>query len=122
MSDKTKAELKEQIKIMNHNYQTIKEMHDRGYRYSVSEIEKLKQELETTRKALDKSEHCCTEWEKQALDYKAENIKLSKVLDYAIGVLHCIKEQCLDYAADYMDLADKALEQIESITKGGKDE
>lgn len=53
MSDKTKAELKEQIKIMNHNYQTIKEMHDRGYRCSISEIEKLKQELETTRKALD---------------------------------------------------------------------
>ena len=53
MSEKTKAELKEQIKIMNHNYQTIKEMHDRGYRYSVSEIEKLKQELETVRKALD---------------------------------------------------------------------
>ena len=80
------------------------------------------QELITTRKALDDSEHCCTEWEKQALDYKAENIKLSKVLDYAIGVLHCIREQCLDYAADYMDLADKALEQIESITKGGDNE
>lgn len=42
---------------------------------------KLVQELITTRKALDKSEHCCTEWEKQALDYKAENIALSGELE-----------------------------------------
>lgn len=53
MSDKTRAELKEQIKIMNHNYQTIKEMHERGYQYSVGEIKRLQDELERTRKALD---------------------------------------------------------------------
>lgn len=53
MSEKTRAELKEQIKIMNHNYQVIREMHEKGYQYSVSEIKRLQDELERTRKALD---------------------------------------------------------------------
>ena len=53
MSEKTREELKEQIKIMNHNYQVIKEMHERGYKYSVGEIKRLQAELERTRKALD---------------------------------------------------------------------
>ena len=53
MSEKTRAELKEQIKIMNHNYQVIKEMHERGYQYSVGEIKRLQDELERTRKALE---------------------------------------------------------------------
>lgn len=53
MSEKTRAELKEQIKIMNHNYQVIKEMHEKGYQYSVSEIKRLQDELDCTRKALD---------------------------------------------------------------------
>lgn len=52
MSEKTRAELKEQIKIMNHNYQVIKEMHEKGYQYSVGEIKRLQDELERTRKAL----------------------------------------------------------------------
>jgi len=48
-------------------------------------------ELDRTRKELEQSEICCAEWEKQALDYKAENIALSgdlertrKALDVAI--------------------------------------
>lgn len=53
MSEKTRAELKEQIKIMNHNYQVIRKMHEKGYQYSVSEIKRLQDELERTRKALD---------------------------------------------------------------------
>lgn len=53
MSEKTRAELKEQIKIMNHNYQVIKEMHEKGYQYSVSEIKRLQDELDCTRKALE---------------------------------------------------------------------
>lgn len=53
MSEKTRAELKEQIKIMNRNYQTIKEMHEKGYQYSVSEIKRLQDELDRTRKALE---------------------------------------------------------------------
>lgn len=53
MSEKTRAELKEQIKIMNHNYQVIREMHERGYQYSVGEIKRLQDELERTRKALE---------------------------------------------------------------------
>ena len=53
MSEKTRAELKEQIKIMNHNYQVIREMREKGYQYSVSEIKRLQDELDRTRKALD---------------------------------------------------------------------
>ena len=53
MSEKTRAELKEQIKIMNHNYQVIREMHEKGYQYSIGEIKRLQDELERTRKALD---------------------------------------------------------------------
>ena len=52
------------------------------------------QELIRTRKALEQSEICCTEWEKQALDYKAENIALSgdlertrKALEIAVDAL-----------------------------------
>ena len=37
--------------------------------------------LEHTREALEQSEICCSEWEKQALDYKAENIALSGDLE-----------------------------------------
>ena len=53
MSEKTRAELKEQIKVLNHNYQVIKEMHERGYQYSIGEIKRLQDELDRTRKALD---------------------------------------------------------------------
>ena len=56
--------------------------------------QKLWQELIRTRKALEQSEICCTEWEKQALDYKAENIALSgdlertrKALEIAVGAI-----------------------------------
>ena len=53
MSEKTRAELKEQIKIMNHNYQAIREMHEKGYQYSVGEIKRWQDELDSTRKALE---------------------------------------------------------------------
>ncbi|MFQ6704285.1 MAG: hypothetical protein ACLRFP_04370 [Alphaproteobacteria bacterium] len=53
MSEKTRAELKEQINIMNHNYQVIKEMREKGYQYSIGEVKRLQDELERTRKALD---------------------------------------------------------------------
>lgn len=57
------------------------------------------QELIRTRKELEQSETCCTEWEKQALDYKAENIGLSgelertrKALDVAVEKAKALKE------------------------------
>lgn len=60
--------------------------------------QKLWQELIRTRKALEQSEICCTEWEKQALDYKAENIALSgdlertrKALEIAVDEITKIK-------------------------------
>ena len=86
------------------------------------------QELINTRKALDESEHCCTEWEKQALDYKAENIytktcrmdkefaeeeldRTKKKLDIAVDALKEITNN--DYDADWQnDLAQATLEKI----------
>ena len=62
-SEKTRAELKEQIKIMNHNYQVIKEMHEKGYQYSVGEIKRLQDELERTRKALEIAKDALNEYE-----------------------------------------------------------
>lgn len=76
----------------------------------------LWQELITTRKALDDSEHCCTEWEKQALDYKAENIKLSTALDKAIWWLNEIVK---NHRFTPISTAEKALAEINEI-KGDK--
>ena len=53
------------------------------------------QELIRTRKELEQSEICCTEWEKQALDYKAENIALSDELERT--------RKALDVAVDALD-------------------
>lgn len=94
MSEKTRAELKEQIKIMNHNYQTIKEMHERGYQYSVVEIKRLQDDLERTRKALE-----------IAVD------ALKKYTDASGNWWYGYEFQghYEDYAGEY---ADKALEQI----------
>ena len=61
----------------------------------------LWQELIRTRKTLEQSEICCTEWEKQALDYKAENINLSD----KIGKLETELERtrkALDVALDWL--------------------
>ena len=49
--------------------------------------EELWQERVRTRKALEQSEICCTEWKKQALDYKAENIALSVKSEFVVDVL-----------------------------------
>lgn len=83
--------------------------------------QKLWQELIRTRKTLEQSEICCTEWEKQALDYKAENIALSselertrKALDVAVDALKQITNN--DYDADWQnDLAQATLEKIKDI-------
>ena len=72
--------------------------------------DKLWQELARTRKALDNSEHCCTEWEKQALDYKAENIKLSTALDVAIRRLDQMTWGCDSTDAEHL------LKEIKEIT------
>lgn len=47
----------------------------------------LWQALIDTKKKLEQSEICCTEWEKQALDYKAENIGLQSKLDIAVAFI-----------------------------------
>ena len=77
----------------------------------------LWQELIRTRKTLEQSEICCTEWEKQALDYKAENIALSgdlertrKALDAAIRRLDQMTWGCDSSDAEHL------LKEIKEIT------
>ena len=72
---------------------------------------KLWQALIDTKKELEQSEICCTEWEKQALDYKAENIKLSTALEIALDAL--------DYVNGNDTVIHEAIKQINEI-KGGK--
>lgn len=88
-------------------------------------IGKLETELEKTRKTLEQSEICCTEWEKQALDYKAENIALSgdlertrKALEMAVDALKWIHETYnlgMGYEAAIMEKCEFAIEQITAL-------
>jgi hypothetical protein len=71
---------------------------------------------------LEQSEICCTEWEKQALDYKAENIALSgdlertrKMLKIAIGAIETIKYSKKSDAINLRHKANKALIDIYKI-------
>lgn len=79
-----------------------------------------------TRKDLEQSEICCTEWEKQALDYKAENIALSgdlertrKALDVAKDKLDTVRQYRRGTAVirpdDIAAYCDRALEQITAL-------
>ena len=85
--------------------------------------------LRRTRKVLEQSEICCTEWEKQALDYKAENIALSgdlertrKVLDVAVDALKIIGSgKVIEHSVMFHEddnkifIANKDLEQITAL-------
>lgn len=53
---------------------------------------RLFEKLIRTSKELEQSEICCTEWEKQALDYKAENIALSGDLERTRKAAKLLKE------------------------------
>lgn len=65
-----------------------KDGHDIGCEWAyLDDILALEGKLEHTRKELEQSKICCTEWEKQALDYKAENISLSGKLKIAVDAL-----------------------------------
>lgn len=83
------------------------------------EIFELKQEIIRTRKDLEQSEICCAEWEKQALDYKAENIALSgdlertrKALDYAIDVIKTVAKMSDKMSMKY---GETLVEQLDNI-------
>ena len=60
---------------------------------------------------LEQSEICCTEWEKQALDYKAENIALSGDLERTRKALEIIKKE-LDIRKKQVEIANKAFDFI----------
>ena len=86
----------------------------------------LETELERTRKELEQSETCCTEWEKQALDYKAENIALSGDLERTRKALEVAVDALKNIGASYpriTDIAmqDKANTALEQITAEQKD-
>lgn len=96
--------------------------------------QKLWQELICARKELEQSETCCTEWEKQALDYKAENIALSgdlertrKALEIAVDALKLFdsgqytpQPDSYGLKTDASRLARKALEQITALKQKDK--
>ena len=73
---------------------------------------------------------CCSDWEKHALDYKAENIALSgelertrKALDVAKEALKYARQRGLDNTATLFAVgskADKALEQITALEQKDK--
>lgn len=83
------------------------------------EVEILQTELTKTKQALEQSEICCAEWEKQALDYKAENIALSgdlertrKALDYAIDVIKTVAKMSDKMSMKY---GETLVEQLDNI-------
>lgn len=96
--------------------------------------EEMWQELIRTRKELEQSEICCTEWEKQALDYKAENIALSgdlectrKALEVVVDALKMIgsgdiiEHSVVGHEDDNkIFIANKALEQITALEQKDK--
>ena len=81
---------------------------------------KLWQELIHIHKTLEQSEICCTEWEKQALDYKAENIALSGELERTRKALDVAKEWLKEIQdkGEYVnpiELAESYLGEIEAL-------
>lgn len=77
---------------------------------------KLWRELTKTRQDLEQSEKCCSAWETQALDYKAETIALSGKLEITRKALEEIAKEHTGtdgklYACSFT--AQQALEQIE---------
>lgn len=85
----------------------------------------LWQELIRTHKELEQSKICCSDWEKQALDYKAKDIALSselerthKALEIAIDMLTRITvspETMMEPENVVPYLADLALKQITAL-------
>lgn len=74
----------------------------------------LETELDRKTKSLEQSEICCTEWEKQALDYKAENIALSGDLERTRKALDLAKDTLYWYDDNYDSVV--AQETINEIT------
>lgn len=74
---------------------------------------KFVSELICAREALEQSEICCSEWEKQALDYKAENIALSGELERTRKENED-KQAVLNYIADMV----KTLNQRYALIMG----
>lgn len=91
----TKAELVEQIKTMNHNYQVLHEQHERGYTYSIKTIRDLESKLEIARKALEVATDA-----------------LSK-----IDAFSCHRKGAIEIIAGMTSIANRALYEITSITK-----
>lgn len=91
----------------------------------MEDLLELETELDHTRKELEQSEICCSAWEEQALDYKAELIRTKQALDITINALEFIgydKDNELDCFEEFaisqmIDKACKTLDQIKQITE-----
>lgn len=84
----------------------------------------LWQALIDTKKTLEQSETCCTEWEKQALDYKSENIALSGDLERtrkALDKAKLILKNLLPDLDGYKRLdVEKAINEITALEQKDK--
>lgn len=67
-----------------------------------------------TRKELEQSETCCSNWEKQALDYKAENIALSGELERTRKALDDAKKWLMKIG--YLNMLDHGLGSEKMMT------
>ena len=75
--------------------------------------EAMWQALTQAKQDLEQSEKCCSAWETQALDYKAETIALSGKLEIARKALEEIDWCAQDYAK-----AQESLNEIKQLIKG----
>lgn len=80
----------------------------------------LWQALIQAKQDLEQSEKCCSAWETQALDYKAETIALSGKLEIAKSYVKGISEMVINSGDNiyivighFKKLAEQTLEQIE---------
>lgn len=83
----------------------------------------LWQALIQAKQDLEQSEKCCSAWETQALDYKAETIALSGKLEIAVDALKRLEKELYfnnakqtgHIADSVMSIPSIALEQIEAL-------
>lgn len=68
-------------------------------------------EFHALQKQISDLQDCCSEWEKQALDYKAELIKTEQALDVAVSGLEKMTWGCDSSDAEHL------LKEIKHITE-----
>lgn len=69
--------------------------------------------------ALEQSETCCSEWEKQALDYKAELIKTEQMLGDVFNALDPVSQEYFraTFSDQIKQITESPTENVQSDTK-----